>query len=63
VCACACLCVCVLVCVCTWACLRLVFSYMHTDLLVTFGAIQCAFSAMTVLVGRQEEHPACIKIE
>jgi len=29
---------------------------------VTFSAAFCAFSALTLLVGRQEGHPACKKL-
>ena len=34
----------------------LVFSFAH------FSKIYCAFSAVTLLVGRQEGHPACKKL-
>ena len=31
--------------------------------IVSSGALNCAFSALTLLVGRQEGHPACKKLE
>jgi len=42
--------------------LILLHSY-YTHLTSSFPAQPCAFSALTLLVGRQEGHPACKKLE
>ena len=31
-------------------------------LFASFQSVKCAFSALTLLVGHQEEHPACKKL-
>ena len=35
---------------------------MHINITGEFGSKRCAFSALTLLVGRQEGHPACKKL-
>jgi len=36
---------------------------LHVHLFISFNVHLCAFSALTLLVGRQEGHPACKKTE
>ena len=38
------------------------FNSNNNHLMVTVLVNQCAFSALTMLVGRQEGHPACRKL-
>ena len=39
----------------------MILIYLTTDLSYVFLFVFCAFSALTLLVGRQEGHPACKK--
>ena len=41
----------------------LVLTIVHINTLYLLTIIHCAFSALTLLVGRQEGHPACKKTE
>jgi len=36
--------------------------YLHEQGIITMCSYICAFSALTLLVGRQEGHPACKKL-
>ena len=35
---------------------------LHYEFIIQFPSERCAFSALTLLVGRQEGHPACKKL-
>jgi len=39
-----------------------VWTFLHIIWLLCIVYVQCAFSALTLLVGRQEGHPACKKL-
>jgi len=60
------MCVCVYVYVCVRACVFVracVCVRVRACALVSILSLTCAFSALTLLVGQQEGHPACKKTE